>query len=222
MGMSALLEHARVEFAATSAWELLAVVLAIAYLLLAVRRNLWTWACALLSTSIYVVLMWRAALYLQTALQFFYLGAAVYGFIEWRRGRAEDGDLRIETRSLRWHGRMAGFIVAATLGSTWLLAHFGKSAAPLLDSFVTWGSVVTTLMQARRILENWIYWVVCDSAAAVLYFGQGLPATSVLMLIYVAIVIRGYFSWRQERGKQLRAQVQPAGAAAEVAAARPS
>jgi nicotinamide mononucleotide transporter len=200
--MNALFGHVRAEFSGTSAWELLAVALAIVYLLLAVRRNLWTWACALLSTSIYVVLMWRAALYMQTALQVFYLGAAVYGFIEWRRGRAEDGDLKIETRSLRWHAGIAGFIFVATVASGSLLAHSGDSAAPLLDSFVTWGSVVTTLMQARRILENWLYWVVFDGAAAALYVTQGLPATSVLMVIYVVIVLRGYYCWRKERDKQ--------------------
>ena len=198
-----LLQSVLAEFGATSRWELLAVVLAIAYVILAVRRNLWTWACALLSTSIYVVLMWRANLYMQTALQVFYLAAAVYGYIEWRHGRAEDGDLKIETRGLAWHAAVGLAIIAASAFNAWLLRRSGGSASPLLDSFVTWGSVATTLMQARRVLQNWIYWIVFDAAAAVLYFRQGLPATSVLMLIYVGIVIRGYYSWRTEQQKQL-------------------
>jgi nicotinamide mononucleotide transporter len=35
-----------------------------------------------------------------------------------------------------------------------------------------------------------------DSAGAWLYFEQGLLATALLFLVYVFIVIRGYWVWR--------------------------
>ena len=58
---------------------------------------------------------------------------------------------------------------------------------------MTWGSVVTTWMVARRVIENWLYWIVVDGVAAWLYFSQGLLATTVLFVIYLGIVVRGYF-----------------------------
>jgi nicotinamide mononucleotide transporter len=63
---------------------------------------------------------------------------------------------------------------------------------------VTWGSVVATWMVARRVIENWLYWIVVDAVAAWLYFSQGLLWTTVLFIIYLGIVIRGYFVWRRE------------------------
>jgi nicotinamide mononucleotide transporter len=67
---------------------------------------------------------------------------------------------------------------------------------------VTWGSVVTTWMVARRVIENWLYWIVVDAIAAWLYFSQGLLVTTVLFVIYLGIVVRGYFAWRRELSLQ--------------------
>ena len=76
-----------------------------------------------------------------------------------------------------------------------------------VDSFVTWGSVVTTWMVARRVIENWLYWLVVDAVAAWLYFTQGLLATTLLFGIYLGIVVRGYFVWRREQEQQRLAGV---------------
>jgi nicotinamide mononucleotide transporter len=62
-------------------------------------------------------------------------------------------------------------------------------------------------MVARRIIENWLYWIVVDSAAAWLYFSQGLLATTILFVIYLGIVVRGYFVWRREQALQNKAVI---------------
>lgn len=193
------------QFLATSPWEAAASLLGLAYLLLAVRRNLLCWLCAFISTSIYIALFFQAALYMQVLLNGFYLVMAVYGFIHWRRGRTESGDVRIESWTVSQHARVALLVIIASALNGWVLARWTDSPAPYLDSFVTWGSIVTTWMVARRIIENWLYWIVVDAVAAWLYYGQGLLATTVLFIIYLGIVVRGYFVWRREQtlqGKQ--------------------
>lgn len=192
---------------ATPLWEWLAAALGLAYLLLAVRRNLWCWLCAFASTAIYLVVFARAALYMQAALQIFYLAMAVYGFIEWRRGRTRDGELAIQSWRAAQHLTAAACVAAATLVNGWLLARHTDAVAPWLDSFVTWGSVVTTWMVARRVIENWLYWLVVDGAAAWLYYSQGLLPTTVLFVIYLGVVVRGYVVWRRE---QIQQSVAPA------------
>ena len=191
----------------TSPWEAAAALIGLAYLLLAVRRNLLCWLCAFVSTAIYLVLFARAALYMQSLLQVFYLAMAVYGFIDWRKGRTAEGEVVIRSWPPLWHVTVAIVVVAASAVNGWLLAHYTNAAAPYVDSFVTWGSVVTTWMVARRVIENWLYWVVVDGVAAWLYFGQGLLATTLLFLIYLGIVIRGYFVWRREQAQQRLAGV---------------
>jgi nicotinamide mononucleotide transporter len=170
-----------------------------------VRRNLWCWLCAFTSTAIYLVLFARAALYMQSALQIFYLVMAVYGFVEWRKGRTPSGEVLIQSWPLSRHLGAAVLVAAATVINGWLLAHNTDAAAPYLDSFVTWGSVVTTWMVARRVIENWLYWIVVDGLAAYLYFTQGLYPTTALFVIYLGIVVHGYFAWRREQSTQLRA-----------------
>ena len=187
---------------ATSPWEAAAALIGLAYLLLAVRRNLLCWLCAFVSTTIYVVLFAQAGLYMQVVLNVFYLAMAVYGFIDWRRGRTDAGDVRIESWTVNQHVAAAALVIIASMINGRILAQFTDSPAPYLDSFVTWGSFVTTWMVARRIIENWLYWIVVDGAAAWLYFSQGLLATTLLFIIYLGIVVRGYIVWRREQALQ--------------------
>jgi nicotinamide mononucleotide transporter len=196
--MSALIS----QLLATSPWEALAAALGLAYLLLAVRRNLWCWLCAFASTSIYLVIFARAALYMQAVLQVFYLAMAVYGYLEWKRGRTETGELAIQSWSVRQHAAAALFIAVTTAVNGWLLVRYTDAAAPWLDSFVTWGSIVTTWMVARRVIENWLYWLIVDGVAAYLYYTQGLLPTTILFVIYLGVVVRGYVVWRRERSVQ--------------------
>ena len=195
---------------ATSPWEAAAALIGLAYLLLAVRRNLLCWLCAFASTTIYVVLFAQADLYMQVALNVFYLVMAVYGFIDWRRGRTDTGDVKIESWTVNQHVMAAALVIIASLINGWILGELTESPAPYLDSFVTWGSFVTTWMVARRIIENWLYWIVVDGAAAWLYYSQGLLATALLFIIYLGIVVRGYFVWRREQQLQRAAAVAPA------------
>jgi nicotinamide mononucleotide transporter len=197
-----LIEQAR----NTAPAEAIAALLGLAYLLLAVKRNLLCWLCAFISTAIYLVLFAKAALYMQSALQVFYLIMAVYGFIDWKNGRTEDAGVLIRTWTVQQHMLAALAVAVATVINGWLLAGHTDSVAPYLDSFVTWASVVTTWMVARRVLENWLYWIVVDGIAAYLYFTQGLLATTLLFVIYIGIVIRGYFVWRRELRGQTRAE----------------
>lgn len=181
---------------ATSLWEATGAALGLAYLLLAVRRDLWCWLCAFVGTGISLVIVARAALYMQVALNAFYLAMAVYGYWQWRNGRDEAGEMRIEHWSAWQHTLGIGAVLAATVANGWLLETRTEAVAPYLDSFVTWGSVLTTYMVAKRVIENWLYWIVVDSAAAWLYYDQHLFAFALLFVLYVGIVIRGYFVWR--------------------------
>ncbi|MDY6945306.1 MAG: nicotinamide riboside transporter PnuC [Pseudomonadota bacterium] len=207
--MQAAIERLVEQFLATSPWETAGSLLGLAYLLLAVRRNLLCWLCAFLSTSIYIALFVQASLYMQVVLNVFYLVMAVYGFIDWKRGQTESGEVRIESWSVNQHVTVALLVIIASALNGWALARWTDSPAPYLDSFVTWGSIVTTWMVARRIIENWLYWIVVDGVAAWLYFSQGLLATTVLFIIYLGIVVRGYFVWRREQALQSKPVVAP-------------
>lgn len=190
------------QFRATSPWEAAAALIGLAYLLLAVRRNLWCWLCAFASTAIYLVLFADAKLYMQSLLQIFYLVMAVYGFLDWKRGRTQAGDVLIRSWRPGQHAAAAASVIVATVINGWLLARGTDSVAPYLDSFVTWGSVVTTWMVARRVIENWLYWIIVDALGAWLFYSQGLLVTTLLFIVYLGIVVHGYAVWRRDQRNQ--------------------
>jgi nicotinamide mononucleotide transporter len=103
-----------------------------------------------------------------------------------------------------------GALLAATIVNGWLVARSQGGFVAYVDAFVAWVSVLATWMVARKVLENWLYWIVVDSVAAALYWSQGLHATAVLFVVYVVIAVRGYFTWRADLDRNVAATVEPA------------
>lgn len=180
---------------AMSPWELAAVLLGIAYLLLAMRESLWCWYAAFISTAIFLWLFWQVGLLMESALQVYYLGMAVYGWWHWQQGSGPAHQLPISRWTGRQHAVAVAVVVGASLVSGALLARYSTAALPYLDSFTTWGSILTTWMVARKILENWLYWLVIDSVSIYLYLDRALYLTALLFAAYVIIVLFGYRQW---------------------------
>ena len=183
-------------------WENLAVALAIAYLLLAVRESSWCWYAAFVSTAIYTVLFWNVSLLMESALNVYYMAMAVYGWWQWQRGGVQHQGVSIQRWPIQRHLITVAAIVLISGLSGWLLNKHSSAAWPYLDSLTTWASVVTTWMVARKVLENWLYWVVIDVASIVLYLDRGMHSTAWLFAGYVVIAVVAYFRWRAHYQRQ--------------------
>ena len=181
--------------------EVVAVVFAMAYLLLAVRENVLCWLFAFLSTAIYTVLFWDVSLLMESALNVYYMAMAVYGWHQWTRGGTNGGDephaLAIRSMSGRQHALVITAIAILCIVSGYLLSEHSSAAWPYVDSFTTWASVITTYLVARKYLQNWLYWIVIDTVSIPLYIDRGLNLTALLFVAYVVIAVIGYFKWRE-------------------------
>ena len=180
-----------------SPWELVAVLLALAYLVLAIRENVACWIAAILSTSIYIVLMFQVGLYMESALQLFYIAMAVYGWYSWTHGEGPGHKLEVSSWPLNRHAGPLSMILLLSLGSGYLLENFSDAALPYLDSFTTWGAIVTTWMVARKIIQNWHYWFIIDAVSVYLYISRGLWLTALLFMVYLVLIVIGYRQWRK-------------------------
>ena len=190
------------EFKQNSVIELTAVLLAIAYLLLAVRQNIACWYAAFVSTAIFLYVFWQVNLYMESGLQVYYLAMAVYGWSQWRRSaQPEATSLSVTTWSWQYHAIALALIIVATLISGSLLTGTDQRLA-YVDSFTTCGAVVTTFMVTRKILENWIYWLVIDGVSIFLYLDRELYFTAMLFAIYIVIIFFGFFAWKREYQQQ--------------------
>ena len=182
-------------FAQMSGWEILAVVFGVAYVLLAAKESLWTWLFAFLSTIIYTVLFWEGALVSSSLLNFYYMVMAVYGFFLWRSGGEKGEELDISRWPLKKNVTVivSGLIIAAILG--YLSDTYTEARFAYLDTYVMVFSVIATWMLANKVLETWLYWMLIDTTAIVLYWKSGYLATIILFVLYVILAFYAYYSW---------------------------
>ena len=175
--------------------EAAAVVAAILYLLLAIRENIWCWLFAGISTAIYVYLFVVARLYMESALNVFYFAMAIYGFSVWYRGRTPGAELPVTVWPRRAHGIAIGAILLTSLASGYLLDTQTDAAFPYIDSLTTWSAIWATFLVARKVLENWWYWLVIDIASIFIYWSRDLELTALLFVVYVIMIPFGLISW---------------------------
>ena len=65
--------------------ELVAMLLALAYVILAAKGSLWCWPAAFISTALYTVIFYDVLLLMDSALNVYYLVMAVYGYWIWQK-----------------------------------------------------------------------------------------------------------------------------------------
>jgi nicotinamide mononucleotide transporter len=180
----------------TSWVEIIAAALAVAYLLLAIRQRIECWVAAFVSSCLYVWVFFGAHLYMESALNAFYAAMAVYGFWQWRQGR-DGAALGVCRWPLARHVTGAFGIVALSAISSYYLRRFTPAASPWVDSMVTWSSVFATFLVARKVYENWYWWLVIDSVGLCLYFTRRLYLTMLLFGLYLVLIVIGMRQWRR-------------------------
>lgn len=190
-------------FTAMPLWEVAAVVLGIAYVILAAKQSLWCWVAGFFSTLIYTILFWEGQLLSSALLNFYYMGMAIYGFILWKRGDNNEDTLSVTTWTLQKHlfAISGAFLTAMLVG--YLLHNYTDARLPYLDASVMIFSVLATWMLAHKILENWLYWILVDSAAIILYWSTGYYVTIILFIVYVLLSLYGYQSWKKSKKVQV-------------------
>lgn len=197
--LSRLIEQAQ----AFSTPELVAVILAIAYLVLAIRQNIWCWLCAGISTAIYIWLFVGAKLYMESVLNSFYFIMAIYGWYVWTSGRTEGHERPVVLWPLRTHVLAVLTIVVISIANGYVLSENTDAAFPYIDSLTTWSAVWATFLVARKVLENWWYWLAIDVTSVFIYWARDLQLTSLLFFIYVIMIPFGLVSWRRSLREQL-------------------
>ncbi len=181
--------------------ETVAVLLALSYVVLAIREHRSCWIAAALSAALYIWIFAQARLYMEAALQVFYIGMALYG---WRKWRSDDGHLGLRIQRWPWT-RHVLLIIATASGASlcgFLLARHTDAAMPYLDSGTTIAALITTWLVARKVLENWLYWIVIDAASVYLYGNRTLDLTALLYAGYVVLAVAGYWQWRRLYAQQ--------------------
>lgn len=199
----------------TSLWEWIAVFTGIVYVILAALRNNLCWFFAIASSGIYVYLCIDGKLYIESVLQVFYVVMAIVGWFSWRKdtslnSKELDASLGIDETNndvKAWPISYHLYNLAISGGVAFILGFsfdtFTDQANPYADAFTTVFSLVATFMVIRKILENWIYWIVIDLVSIFLYHQRGYSLSAVLYFIFTILAIAGLIAWYKKYKTQV-------------------
>ena len=199
--MEILLATLTEQVRAYSGLEITAVLFAVLYLVLAIRENIWCWLCAMVSTVIYVWLFIGARLYMESLLNVFYFIMAMYGWFVWRSGDSDENALSVSVWSAVTHLTAVVTIVILTAATGYTLTNFTDAAYPYIDSATTFAAIWATFLVARKVLENWWYWLLIDAVSILIYWSRGLELTAILFVVYVVMIPFGLVSWTRSYRK---------------------
>jgi len=182
---------------ATSPVELVAVAFGLVSVYLSAREHIVSWPTAIVNVAIFFFLFWKAKLYADAVLQLFYLALSAYGWYEWMYGGARHTRLKV-SRATRMNWMVVTpLFLAGGIGLGAVLARYTDSPMPYYDALLTSASLEAQWMMTRKLLENWVIWILADLVYVPVFIMRGLPLTALQYAIFLVLAAIGYVGWRQ-------------------------
>ncbi len=191
-----LWQHLVDQFGQTTALEWFGTLTGFACVYLAARQHILNWPVSILSVGAYAVLFYEGKMYGDSFLQLYFLGTAIYGWYYWVKRKAE-AQKPISKLSAKQMTLAAGIIVVLSVLLGLFLDHYTDSNVPYADGFCTAMSFVAQFMMTRKILQNWLLWIVVDICYIPLYLYKDFYLTAVLYLLFLALATMGYVDWKK-------------------------
>ncbi|SOD20284.1 nicotinamide riboside transporter PnuC [Pedobacter xixiisoli] len=189
----------------TSWLEWFGFISTIACIYLAAKENIWNWPISILSIVISAILYFESHLFGDFALQFYFLFTAFYGWWFWLKKKKENEKPIVRIKSQDWM-MIVGIVALLTLVLGYLLDKYTPTNVPYEDGFCTAVSLVAQIMLTRKILENWILWIIVDICYVPLLIYKNLNVYAILYAVLVVIAVKGYLDWRKTYRGQKRGE----------------
>ena len=163
-----------------------------------IRQIHWAWLVGSVSVVLYIAVFFEAKLYADMGLNIFYLMSGFYGWYAWVFGTRNKEKLKIIEISKQQIFSWLGWGIPGSLLLYFLLKKFTDAALPEMDAPLTAFSFVAQFMLARKVLQNWLVWMVVDFLSIGMYLYKGLYPTAVFFLILTAMAFVGFQQWKAE------------------------
>lgn len=180
--------------------ELSAATLGLIGIFLQIKQNHWYWLTSIAMVSLYIWVFFSAGFYADMSFQFYYLIISIYGWYFWVSGKTKiENNNVIKTSKLNAKQWLFSILLSLVFFGFifFILKKFTDSAVPVGDAFTTALSFVATWLLARKILENWLFWIVIDAASTGLYIYKGLYPTAILFTVLTILAFVGYIKWKR-------------------------
>lgn len=177
--------------------DLLGFVTGLSCVWLAARGNIWNFPIGILNGAILGVVFLNQRLFADAALQVVCIVLGVRGLWQWRAGdtaRETSPVFRVRT------GELGGLALAALVLTLllWVVLGWLKGSAPIVDALITSLSICAQWLLNRRVLENWVVWIVVDVISIPLYLSRRLPLIAALYIVFLALCVQGHRRWQRQ------------------------
>ena len=185
--------------------ELTAVLFGTISVLFARKNNILVYPTGLVSTLIFVYILFQWKLFGDFIINIYYSIMSVLGWYLWTRKKNGADEFPISIMNGK------DYLISSLIFTITLL--FVALVYQFFDKFTDWTAYVDTLttalffvgmwLMAKRKIENWIIWIVADIISVPLYFYKGLTFSSMQFLLFTIIAILGYLEWKRLLQKQI-------------------
>jgi len=183
--------------------EIIAVLFGLVSALFSRRNSILVYPTGIISTVLFVYLLWQWELLGDMIINMYYFTMSVYGWYIWTRKVAPDKHTPITLTTSKEHKRSVGIFVGAVAFIYIIYELFEKwtSWTAYVDTLTTGLFFVGMWLLAKRKVENWLYLLAGNIISIPLYFYKGYTISSILYVIFVGISISGYFAWKKNLNK---------------------
>ena len=179
--------------------QIVGTLLGLLYLWLEYKANIWVWIVGAIMPMVHGMLYLSSGIYADAAMQLYYVVAGIYGLFVWLRGeKRSEKRVDIQHTPKQWVLPLIMVYAILHVALYFLLTEFTDSRVPFFDSMSTALSVVAMWMLSRKLVEQWLVWLVVDMISVGLYFYKGIPITALLYTLYCALAVAGYMRWRKQ------------------------
>lgn len=184
--------------------ELIGTVFGMASVWFSTRQSILTWPSGIINIIFFIALFYQVQLYADVLLQLYYFGMNIYGWFNWKKQFQQHQRIVLLSNQKRIQWSLLILLITAV--SWWTMSHihqwlpkiFTKSAAyPLLDSAIAVMSIIAMVFMAKRILENWILWLLVNILCVYVYSAKQILFTSVEYGLFFILALVGFYRWQQ-------------------------
>lgn len=178
--------------------ELIAVVLGLFSVIFSARNNILLYPTGLVSTGIFIYLMYKANLYGDLIVNIFYFYMSAYGWLLWSNLSGKE-NLTITRATPKDNQKCALIFSVSVIFATAVYLWFNMFGPwwTYVDIFTTGLFFVGMWLLAKRRLENWIYLIIGDIIVVPLFYYKGLVFTAIFYVVLTTIAIFGYRAWKR-------------------------
>ncbi len=162
---------------------------------LMIGRSLWAFPVGLVAVTVQGVLFYRSRYYADATLQIFFFAALAYGWWHWTRHKGAAPELPVTRLTRRGLIATIGLAAIGTVAWALVLQRYTDAVMPFRDAFIAAYSVAAQVLQSRKQIDNWPFWITVNLVAVCSYWLGGLFYTSLLYAIYLVMAFLGWRAW---------------------------